>query len=349
MVKKIRIIHWGIGVMGAGMVRLTQEKGSLESVGAICRTYPDPKDVAKAKAGKDLGEVVGLDRRLGIMVSDHPDEVLSRTKADIVLHSTSSHLEEVEGQIKKAVAAGFNVVTTSQSKLAYPWLHYPEIGQRIDEAAKKYGVTVLCTGVNPGFIMDFVPLTFTGVCASVQSIRVKRVVDYSPFGPGSVTESGFGLTVAEFQEQLETGDIPLITSSSPCVDMIADTLGWELDETRMTIEPITSKKRKTALCMEVEPGLVCGFRRTFCGIKKGEAVITLDTIGMIDPEKDGVEIGDAIFIEGEPDVDLVIRGQIAQKAGVATVAHAVNAIPRVMAAGPGFVTVRDLPVAVALR
>ena len=348
MVKKIRIIHWGIGVMGAGMVRLTQEKGSLESVGAICRTYPDPKDAAKAKAGKDLGEVVGLDRRLGIMVSDHPDEVLSRTKADIVLHSTSSHLEEVEAQIKKAVAAGFNVITTSQSKLAYPWLHYPEIGQRIDEAAKKYGVTVLCTGVNPGFIMDFVPLTFTGVCASVQSIRVKRVVDYSPFGPGSVTESGFGLTVAEFQERLEAGDIPLITSSSPCVDMIADTLGWELDETRMTIEPLTSEKHKATTFTEIEPGLVCGFHRTFYGMKNGKAVITLDTIGMIDPDGDGFETGDATFIEGEPNIDLVVRGEVAQKAGVATVAHALNAIPQVMKAQPGFITVRDLPVATAL-
>jgi 4-hydroxy-tetrahydrodipicolinate reductase len=101
--------------------------------------------------------------------------------------------------------------------------------------------------------------------------------------------------------------------------------------------------------MEIEPGLVCGFRRTYYGVKNGQVVITLDTIGMVDPEGDGFETGDATFIEGEPNVDLVIRGEIAQKAGLATVAHAVNAIPQVMEAKPGLVTVRDLPVAAAIK
>jgi hypothetical protein len=346
--KKVKIIHWGIGAMGGEMVKLVQKKSGLESVAAICRAYPASKDLAKVKAGKDLGEVAGLGRPLAIALSDNADEVLSTTRADIVLHSTSSSLEEVEEQIIKAVTAGLNVITTSQSKLVFPWKHYPEIGRRIDEAAKKKGVTVLFTGVNPGFIMDFIPITFTGICASVRSIRVRRVVNYAPFGPGSVTDSGFGLPIEEFKKKIGEGAIPLIAPSSPCIDMIADALGWNLEETQMTIEPLTSKKPKTVSYMEIKPGLVCGFRRIFCGMKNGEAVIILDTIGMVDPEEDGFETGDALFIEGEPNVDLVIKGEIAQKAGMATVAHAVNSIPQVMEAKPGLVTVRDLPVAAAI-
>jgi len=334
----VRVIVYGVGAMGSGMVRMMLDKEGIEVVGGI--------DIAEEKVGRDIGEVAGVGKSLGIVVSDQADAILDNTKADIALHATPMS-RQMESEIMKAVEAGLNVITTTDVRLGYPWLHWPELAQRVDEAAKRNGVTVLSTGFRPGFIADLVPIVFSGICASVQKIEVRGVVDWTLFGILTLVRMGFGTTVDEFKNRLGGGLVSPARPPSTELDMIADALGWKLSETSRTLEPITSKKRKrTRHGMEIEAGMVCGFKEVTSGMVDGQAVIVLELIGVVDLGEEGLESSNFVSIKGEPDLDIVMKDS---KSDALFYSHAVNAIPQVMEAKPGLVTVRDLPVAAALK
>jgi hypothetical protein len=336
--EKVRVIVYGVGAMGSGIVRMMSDKEGIEIVGAI--------DVSEEKVGRDLGEVAGVGKKLGIVVSDKPDTILSSTKADIVLHATPMS-RQMESEIMKAVEAGLNVITMTDIRLVYPWVHWPELGQRVDEATKRNGVTVLSTGFRPGFVTDLLPIVFSGICASVEKIVVKAVDDWILFGISPLMRLGFGITLDEFKNRLAGRPVSPASPPSPELDMIADALGWKLSDTSRTLEPITSKKRKrTRHGMELEAGTVCGFKEVISGIVEGQAVIVLELIGVLGLEEEGLESSNFVSIKGEPDLDIVMKDS---KSDALFYSHAVNAIRQVMEAKPGLVTVRDLPVAAALK
>ncbi len=339
--EKVRVIVWGVGRVGSGAVRMMLNKEWIEMVGAI--------DVAKEKIGKDLGDVAGTGRKLGIIVSDDADAVFSKTKADMVLHLTAPNVDETETEIMKAIAAGCNVISMADIRLIYPWADYSELGQRIDEVAKKNDVTFLATGRGPGFILDLVPIFFTGVCEHVRKIRIKRVSDAAGRSEAMLKQNGIGLTVEEFKKAVAGGALDYYVSFKASFHMIADALGWKLDEIRQTMEPLTSNKpKKVAEGVQIEPGKVYSWRLLMSGIKEGEEVLSSESMTVIDPKEEGLEVGNTISFEGEPNMEVVVKALNAT-ASVENWAHVVNYIPLVMAAKPGLVTERELPVAAALK
>ncbi len=337
--ENVRVIVWGLGLQGNGAVRMMSEKKWIEIVGAI--------DVDKEKVGRDVGDVAGIGKRFGVTVSDNPDAVFARTRANMVLHFPACPFDEMEAHIIKSIEARCNVITIAYLRLVYAWTHWPELAQRIDEAAKKNGVTVLPTGLNPGFATDLLPIVFTGACAHVKKISMKRVGDKNYYNAANMANYGIGFTLEEFQKGLADGSVGWkFPQSSSQIDMVADALGWKLDETRLRIEPITSKKKKiTSSGMVIEPGLVGGIKFVHSGMKGGEEVVTTEWIGLLDPEGEGLKEGDYISIKGEPNIDVAIKGL----GGEVTYATAVNRIPQVIKAGPGLVTVKDLPVVACLK
>src|SRR5437867_3200566 len=164
--ERIRTIHFGIGAIGSEVVRTMLNSPEIEIVGAI--------DSNPAKAGKDLGEAAGLGRKLGIPISYEVEPLLKEVYADIVVHSTSSSLTEVCPQLLSVIGAEKSVVSSCEV-LAFPWIRYPDISQRLDRKAREGGVRVLGTGVNPGFVMDLFPLMLTTDCQQLKSIRVERI------------------------------------------------------------------------------------------------------------------------------------------------------------------------------
>lgn len=229
--ENIRVIMWGLGAMGSGMARdlLTNRKG-VEIVGVIGSN--------PAKLGKDLGEALGLERRLGITVSGDPAEVL-RTKADIVLLATASFAREVLPQLRLAVEAGKNVVTIAE-EMAAPQAQHPDIAAELDALAQKHGVTILGTGVNPGFVLDTLIVTLTGACQQVRKITAARINDLSPFGPTVMKTQGVGSTVEEFDAGVKSGAIVGHIGFQESIYLIAAALSWKLDRVAESREPIVS-------------------------------------------------------------------------------------------------------------
>lgn len=142
---KLRAVQYGCGPIGCSVARFVSQRPDIEIVGAI--------DIDKNLLGRDLGDVADLDKKLGVSISADADVVLSRSKPDVVLLTISSSLEVIYPQLERCVAAKANVVSTCE-ELVYPYRKEPQLSAKIDKMAKANKVTVLSTGVNPGFLMD---------------------------------------------------------------------------------------------------------------------------------------------------------------------------------------------------
>jgi len=323
---KIRTIHYGLGPIGSGIARLAAQRASLEIVGGI--------DVDEQKVGRDMGEVIGLGQPLGLMVSSDSVALFSRTKADVVLHSTGSYLEQIRPQLVEIIEAGLNIVSTCE-ELAYPQAQHPDLAKELDTLAKEHGVTVLGTGVNPGFAQDTIAIVATGVCQDVKHITVTRIVEAGERRLQLQRKVGAGLTVAEFEEKAKKREIRHV-GLEESLTMVAHALGWQLDKVKENIEPVIAEKPVKSRFVEVKEGQVSGVHQVARGIKGGQELIVLHLYMHIGAENPG----DSVAIEGTPDIELTIKGI---HGDLATAAMAVNAVPKVVSAPPGLVTMRDLP------
>ena len=164
----IRVLHFGLGPIGAAVVRQCAARRGFRIVGAV--------DIDPAKAGKDLGEVAGVGRTLKVQVSEDARKAIKASKPDVVVLCTQSSLKNVMPQMEAILKLKVPIVSTTE-ELAYPTKGNMKYARAIHEMAKKARVAVLGTGVNPGFTMDALPITLTGVCERVESIRVDRIQD----------------------------------------------------------------------------------------------------------------------------------------------------------------------------
>jgi 4-hydroxy-tetrahydrodipicolinate reductase len=331
--KKTNVIIFGCGVMGQRIAKALSQKQSFSIVGAI--------DIDPQLVGQDLGSVMGDDTNLGIAIQNSPDELFGRTEADIVVLSTISHLKKVYSQIDQCVQVGLNVVSTCE-ELSFPWEREPELARKIDDMAKERGVTVVGTGINPGFLMDTLPLILTAPCLEVRSIRVTRMMDSSKRRIPFQRKIGTGLSLEAFREKIDnhviTGHVGLLES----INMIAAGLGWHLDEAvELPPEPVMADREvETGLGM-VKPGEALGLVSVAYAKMSGEKVITLEfnANAGVDQEYDEVRI------EGIPDVHERITGGI--HGDIGTVAVTVNTIPRAVQSKPGLILMKDLPPVIA--
>nr|WP_236777940.1 2,4-diaminopentanoate dehydrogenase [Anoxybacter fermentans] len=328
----MRVISWGLGAMGQGMAKLILSKKGMELIGAIER---DPQ-----KIGKDVGELLGQEK-IGIEIKSSLSEALANKEADLLLIATSSFTKEVFPQIKEGIEAGLNVITIAE-EMSYPEAQEPELAAEIDRLAKEKGVTVLGTGINPGFVLDTLILALTGVCLDVKEIRAARINDLSPFGPTVMRTQGVGTTPEEFEAGLKSGEIVGHIGFKESITMIASRMGWELDEIEEIREPIISNVYRETPYVKVEKGQVAGCRHIAYGKKNGKTLITLEHPQQIHPHLEGVETGDYIEIIGDPHIKLAITPEI--PGGKGTMACAVNMIPAVINAEPGLVHMSELPV-----
>lgn len=325
----INVIIYGCGVMGRKVAQVLCHKQSVDIVGAI--------DIDDKLVGKDLGELFDSPQEIGITIDKDMEKLFSRVDAQAVVLTTTSYLKNVFPQIEQCLQANLNVISTCE-ELSYPWKHEPDLAQNIDTMAKEKGVTVTGTGINPGFLMDTLPLILTAPCLDVKAIRVTRMMDSSKRRIPFQKKIGTGLRQEEFQQKIEdrviTGHVGLLES----IGMIADGLGWKLDEAvELPPEPVIDEKEiKTGLGL-IRSGCVIGLTSVAYGKKNGQEVITLNfsANAAVDEEYD------EIIIEGEPNIHQKIIGGI--HGDIGTVAVTINTIPRVVEAPPGLRLMKDLP------
>jgi 4-hydroxy-tetrahydrodipicolinate reductase len=327
----IKVAVWGTGMMGQGLLGfLLDRPNDVDLVGVIV-TNP-------AKDGKTVGELLG--RPCDVRMTTDSASVLA-TKPDVVCICTQSFLHEVTDQIEPAVKAGCNVICIAE-KLAYPWASDPAWADRFDSLAKEHGVSILGTGINPGFILDALIVMWTSINLRVDRIEARRVNDLSPFGPTVMKTQGVGTTVAEFEAGVADGSIVGHIGFPESIHLIGRALGWKIDRVDETREPIVTTVERSTPHVTVAAGDVAGCKQIGRGYVNGELKIELVHPQQIHPEMEGVSTGDYIDIIGDPMVHMATSPEV--PGGKGTYASTGNYVRLIVDAPAGILTVVDLPI-----
>ncbi|HEV3142008.1 MAG TPA: hypothetical protein VGY57_15890 [Vicinamibacterales bacterium] len=323
----IRVLHFGLGPIGTAIVKQVAARPGFKIVGAV--------DIDPAKAGRDLGDVVGLPRRIGIKISSDAAKALKAAKADVAILCTSSSIKKVLPQIETILKSKTAIVSTVE-ELAYPGYTHIRQARQIHAMAKKARVAVLGTGVNPGFAMDALPIALTAVCERVDRVVVNRVQDARIRRLPFQQKIGAGLTTEQFQKKVDDGSVRHV-GLTESIAMIADSLGWTLDRISDDIQPKIASVTISSEFLAVDPGYVCGIIQDGVGYRRGESAIKLHMEAYLGSP----ETYDSVEIEGSPSLSMKITGGI--HGDVATASIVVNSIPKVLSVAPGLHTMRDLP------
>jgi len=337
MSARVKIVLLGTGHMGAGIGTLILKKKGMVLAGAVGRR--------KERAGRDLGEIFNLETRLDIPLSADLDKLLKATRPDLLIQSTCSRLKHAWPEIETTLRNGVNVISIAE-EMSYPWHSSNELAEKINSLAVEHGVTVLGTGINPGFVLDYLIIALTSVCLEVDSITASRVNDLSPYGPSVLKSQGVGLTPEDFERGIADGSVMGHFGFPESISMIAGALGWKISRIEQTRKPIVSKVKRESPVMTIDPGYTAGCEHTAIGYINDRAVITLIHPQQVYPYLEGVATGDHIMIKGIPAINFSGSPEI--PGGMGTVALAVNMVPRVLKAKPGLATMADLPVPAAL-
>jgi hypothetical protein len=326
MSEPIRVIQYGLGAIGRAAARLALSRPGTELVGAVDR---NPQ-----LAGRDLGEVLGLDRELGVAVTDKPVILFAQTQADAVIHCTTSSFVEAYEQLTEIVRAGLHCVTSCEEAL-FPYYRHKVLAGKLDGLCVQKSAVVVGTGVNPGLVMDTLALLLTIACQRIEAVRVLRVVDAGTRREALQRKVGAALSEEEFKarnEQRKVGHIGLAES----LVFLADGLGWALDELNESLAPVIASKTVKTEFLTVSKGSVAGVRQFARGLRGGKEVLTLELqmyVGAPNPR-------DVIEITGDPPLRLVIEGGV--PGDVATPAILVNTLSRLVECRPGLHTMRTL-------
>src|SRR5918994_2091892 len=324
----IRVVHFGLGPIGAAVVRQVAERKGFRIVGGI--------DIDPAKVGRDLGEVAGVGRPIKVKVSDDVKKVIKSGKPDVVVLCTSSSLKKVMPQIEQVLKLRVPIVSTTE-ELAYPTKANLKYARQIHQMAKKAKAAVLGTGVNPGFVMDALPIALTGVCERVEAIRVDRIQDARIRRLPFQQKIGAGLTREQFQKKVDDASVRHV-GLTESVSMIDDALGWKLDRVTDEIQPKIATETVASEFLAVDPGYVCGIVQDGVGYRGGEPVITLHMEAYLGAP----ESYDSVEITGSPAITSKVAGGV--HGDIATASIVVNSLPKVLQVAPGLHTMRDMPI-----
>jgi 2,4-diaminopentanoate dehydrogenase len=257
--------------------------------------------------------------------------------ADVVVIATTSFLREIADDVRAAIEAGSNVLTTAE-EAAYPWAAAAAIADEIDARARERGVTVLGAGLNPGLAFDALVLTVAGASPAVAALCVERVVDLSGFGSAVLRRIGVGHSPEAFAAGVASGEITGHIGFPQSMRLVAARLGVEIERIEREIAPIVAEREHVAAHLTVAAGESAGFEQRYVAIARGEPWFTALFTGHVDASR---PTRDAIHLAADPPIDVVISpGLNAQRGSAAVLA---NSVQRVAQAPPGWLTVADLP------
>lgn len=327
--KKIQVVQFGLGPIGIESLKLAASHTWLEVVGGV--------DIDPAKIGRSLGELTGV-------ASLGPAKVFPSLEAffgalgkpDVVLHTAGSSAALSFAQMRPALERGVSVASTCE-ELIFPALKSPDLTQEFDTLCRSSGARIAGTGVNPGFVMDLLPICLTGVSREVNSIYVERVVNASTRRQPLQAKIGSGQNPANFRKKFASGQAGH-AGFRQSVALLAHALGWKLTEIRETCEPVVATCRVVTKFFDVAPGQSLGIHQTCVGLAGPETKIKLD----LQMYLDAPQPHDAIVVQGRPELNLVLNGGVA--GDDATVAALINIVPRLLAAAPGVRLMTELAV-----
>lgn len=333
MPRTVKVAIVGLGPVGQSVARSVLQTPGLKLVAAA--------DPAPQHAGKDVGVVLGLPRKLRVKVEGNPDRFFRKVRADVAIVCTSSLIKDVKPQLVALLQRRIHVLTTCE-ELAFPVPAHVAAFRDLDRLAKRKKVSALATGVNPGYAMDALALMLTAPCARVRRVSVTRVVDAASRRLPLQRRVGAGLNLGQFRRAVTEGTvrhIGLVESAH----MIASALGWKLDRVDETLEPAIAPRDLDTEVLRIPAGAAAGIRQAVRAYRGGELAVSLDLqiyVGAESPR-------DHVLVDADPPIDATIAGGVS--GDLATAAIVVNSLPRLLAAPAGLLSMKDLPLVHSLN
>ena len=321
---KIKIAQFGLGPIGLETLRLAAAQPWVEVVGGV--------DIAPEKVGQDLARLTGRHSLRGRQVYRSHEEL--PRQPDLIFHTAVSDFRTAFHQLEPFARSGISVVSSCE-ELLFPGLREPKLAAQLDKLCRKAGARIIGTGVNPGFVMDVLPLCLTGVSQDVRAVHVQRVVNASTRREPLQRKIGSGLPPHEFRRLLRAGAAGH-KGLKESLALLAEGLGWKLSKIVETGNAIVAEKTIQTPHLRVRRGQTCGLHQRAEGRVNGQTRLTLDLKMYLDAE----DPHDAIQIEGNPPLNLVVNGGTA--GDQATVAALVNTAARIFHAPPGLLLMTDL-------
>ncbi|WP_007506757.1 dihydrodipicolinate reductase [Pseudofrankia saprophytica] len=339
----LRVVQWATGAVGRHAIRAVRDHPDLELAGAF--VYSD------AKAGRDVGEIAGLDP-IGVTATNDPDEIVA-LDADCVLYMAQGEMNPAGAldDICRLLAAGKNVVSTAVTSLIYPASLEPAVAARLEEACAAGGTSFHATGIEPGWASEVLPLTMSALFARIDTLVVQELLDYSSYdSPGMMFDiMGFGRAP---DAPVPLAD-PVLAGSvfrAPLL-LVADGLGATIDDFLYDRQVAVADSGFDIKAGRVEAGTVSAQRFSATAVIGGRRALTVEHITRVGQGQAPdwpTGRGWKVTVEGSPsmvlEAKIAIHGEDENDQGcLGTAMHAVHAVAPVCAAVPGIRTFLDLP------
>ena len=345
--KTYRVVQWSTGHVGIHALRAILDNPALELVGLWVHS--------EAKVGVDAGELAGR-APVGVVATNDVDALLD-LNPDVVCYTATADLrpQEAVEDICRILRSGANVVSSSLVQLLHPPTADRALVEPLEAACKEGGSSCFFNGIDPGIANDLLPIVLSGVSQRIRSVRVQEILNYATYDQAEVLFDTMG-----FGQPLDAQPLlllPTILSYAwgGAVNSIAAALGVELDELREVHERVPFDRDLTVAGRTVAAGTTAGLRFEVQGIAHGRPVVIVEHVTRLHddvapdwPAQVG-QGGYQITIDGEPRIECSFHavgqdGDHNTGGLIVTATKLLNAIPAVVAADAGMLSVLDLPI-----
>ena len=324
----IKVIQIGFGPLGVQTAKFIAKKSTIKTV-AVVDNDPDLYN-------KNINDFSSdLDNKS--CISNSVNEALKNIneKPDVAIITTVSSLKEIYNQINEVVKHNINIISTCE-ELSYPWKTDPALSKKLNDLCKLNNVACLGTGVNPGFLMDYLPSVLSTVCKEINKIRIYRVQDASFRRIPFQKKIGAGLDLSEFKNKELEGTLRHV-GLTESLHLLAKSLNFDIDNVTETLNPVICKSDLNG-SINIKKGCARGVEQIAYGYLNSEVVIEMQFKAAVGESRSF----DRIEVDGIPSFVSEIEGGI--NGDIATCSIAINSIKSIMKASPGLHTMADIAV-----
>lgn len=337
-----RVVQWATGTVGIHAAPAIARHRDLELVGLWAHS--------EAKVGRDVGDICGTET-LGVTATDDRDALLD-LRPDAICYTASSDIrpDGVIDDICDFLAAGINVVNTSYVPLLFPRAAGVGVEDRIEAACREGGTTFFTSGIDPGYGNAGLAIETLSLCEEVRSVRMMEIVNYATWDQAFTMFEimGFGKTDPSESLLLSPGSLSL--AWGPVVHLVADAIGWQLDEVTESFELIHAPEPIEIASGTIDTGGISGMRFEISGMVDGRPAVIVEHVTRTRdhdaphwPQGQGYRV----VIDGEPSAKVELelsstRGDHNTAGCLATAMAVVNALPTVCEAAPGILTLASI-------
>ncbi len=322
----MNVVLIGIGEIAKRVIEGTKYKKSLKIKGAV--------DIDDKKIGRTLTEITGINGYENIIVKKELPEVVNDEKDAILIHMTKSRIPDIKKDLLSLIDFKRPIITTSE-EMTDPYLKHPEDAEEIDRKCKDNNVTILPCGINPGYLMDFLPAFFSGVFKKIEKIEIIRINNASKRRYPLQKKIGSGLKSEEFYERWKKGEIGHV-GLAESGSILCKCLGLKIEKFEEKCNPKIAKENIKTEYFDVKAGECCGILHNV----KIETQEGIEISLFLEMSLDAEDTRDEIFIKGEPELRLKIeKGTPGDEATANVVLNWINKVEKLP---PGIITMDKL-------